>query len=230
MRLGCDQLTSYFPYWIGTDALRFIVSMGCRSNQQCRRPQRYHISHRFVLCVPCSCPSVHPELVGTLVVQVVHGMSNCSFLPPQAHILSHSLRSSQILLYSGGDNDTTQGLGMGIKVSTIPVFSAEVAPASVRGGLVTSFQLWVAFGIFVGFCSNLVFFQVGRLAWRFQLAAAFAPAVPILFLVWLCPGKNLRSVSKRNNVDCHIICIKNMNSKMTNHLLNSSLQNPHAGL
>ncbi|KAI3396292.1 hypothetical protein diail_12314, partial [Diaporthe ilicicola] len=85
------------------------------------------------------------------------------------------------------DTDKTQGLGMGIKVSTIPVFSAEVAPASVRGGLVTSFQLWVAFGIFVGFCSNLVFLQVGRLAWRFQLAAAFAPAVPILFLVWLCP-------------------------------------------
>lgn len=38
---------------------------------------------------------------------------------------------------------------MGVKISTIPVFSAEVSPASVRGGIVTSFQLWVAFGIFV---------------------------------------------------------------------------------
>ena len=82
------------------------------------------------------------------------------------------------------------GLGMGIKISTIPVFSAEVAPASIRGGLVTSFQLWVAFGIFVGFCSNLIFYRVGRLAWRFQLAAAFAPAIPVLFFVWFCPGKS----------------------------------------
>jgi hypothetical protein len=40
-------------------------------------------------------------------------------------------------------------IGMGIKISTIPVFSAEIAPASIRGGLVTSFQLWVAFGIFM---------------------------------------------------------------------------------
>lgn len=39
-------------------------------------------------------------------------------------------------------------LGMGVKISTIPVFSAEISPASIRGGLVTSFQLWVAFGIF----------------------------------------------------------------------------------
>lgn len=81
------------------------------------------------------------------------------------------------------------GLGMGIKISTIPVYTAEVAPASIRGGLVTSFQLWVAFGILVGFSSNLIFKDIGKNAWRFQLAAAFVPAVPLLFIVWLCPGK-----------------------------------------
>ncbi|TEA20590.1 putative polyol transporter 1 [Colletotrichum sidae] len=79
------------------------------------------------------------------------------------------------------------GLGMGVKISTIPVYSAEVAPAAVRGGLVTSFQLWVAFGIFVGFCSNLIWYRIGQLAWRFQLASAFAPAIPVLIFVWYCP-------------------------------------------
>lgn len=81
-----------------------------------------------------------------------------------------------------------KGLGMGIKISTIPVFSAEVAPASVRGGLVNSFIIWVSFGVLAGFCSNLIFYQIGPLAWRFQLAAAFVPAIPILVLVWFCPG------------------------------------------
>ncbi|KZL80871.1 sugar transporter [Colletotrichum incanum] len=79
------------------------------------------------------------------------------------------------------------GLGMGVKISTIPVYSAEVAPAAVRGGIVTSFQLWVSFGIFVGFCSNLVWYRIGDLAWRFQLGAAFAPAIPVLIFVWFCP-------------------------------------------
>ena len=79
------------------------------------------------------------------------------------------------------------GLGMGIKISTIPVYTAEVSPAVIRGGMVTSFQLWVAFGILFGFSSNLVFMNIGRLAWRFQLAAAFAPAIPLLLLVWFCP-------------------------------------------
>ncbi|KAH7131316.1 hypothetical protein EDB81DRAFT_696698 [Dactylonectria macrodidyma] len=79
------------------------------------------------------------------------------------------------------------GMGMGVKISTIPIYSAEVAPAAIRGGIVTSFQLWVAFGIFFGFCSNLVWYRIGDLAWRFQLGAAFAPAIPVLIFVWFCP-------------------------------------------
>ena len=35
------------------------------------------------------------------------------------------------------------GLGMGPKATTSPVFAAENTPASIRGGLVMSWQLWV---------------------------------------------------------------------------------------
>lgn len=47
------------------------------------------------------------------------------------------------------------GVGMGLKEVTVPVFSAEVAPANIRGGLVMSWQVWTAFGIFLGTCANL---------------------------------------------------------------------------
>lgn len=79
------------------------------------------------------------------------------------------------------------GLGMGIKISTIPIYSTEVSPAAIRGAIFTSFQLYVAFGILVGFSSNLIFMNIGPLAWRFQLAAAFVPAVPLMALIWLRP-------------------------------------------
>ncbi|KAL2213942.1 hypothetical protein CC79DRAFT_1339158 [Sarocladium strictum] len=79
------------------------------------------------------------------------------------------------------------GLGMGIKITTIPIMTSETAPAAIRGGLTMFFQLWVAFGIMIGFCSNLIFFRIGKLAWRFQLAAAFAPAIPIVVFIWFCP-------------------------------------------
>ncbi|KAG4435587.1 hypothetical protein IFR05_008933 [Cadophora sp. M221] len=79
------------------------------------------------------------------------------------------------------------GVGMGIKITTIPIMTSEVVPATIRGGLVMTFQLCVAFGILVGFSSNLIFHKIGPLAWRFQLGAAFAPAVPIIILIWFCP-------------------------------------------
>ena len=76
------------------------------------------------------------------------------------------------------------GIGMGLKEVTVPVFSAENAPANVRGGLVMSWQLWTAFGIFLGYSANLAVYQVGRIAWRLQLGSAFIPAVPLVLFVW----------------------------------------------
>lgn len=79
------------------------------------------------------------------------------------------------------------GLGMGIKGSTVPIFAAELAPASIRGALVMSWQMWTAFGIFLGFCANLAVYNVGRIAWRLQLGSAFLPAVPLALGILFCP-------------------------------------------
>ncbi|WVQ81201.1 hypothetical protein IAT38_003323 [Cryptococcus sp. DSM 104549] len=89
------------------------------------------------------------------------------------------------------------GIGMGLKASTVPIFNSENVPASVRGGLVMSWQLWTAFGIFLGFCANLAVFKVGRLAWRLQLGSALIPAIPLLAGVYFCPESPRWLMKKR---------------------------------
>ncbi|KAI7179967.1 MFS transporter [Hortaea werneckii] len=79
------------------------------------------------------------------------------------------------------------GIGMGLKEVTVPVFSAENAPTMVRGGLVMSWQLWTAFGIFLGTSANLAVFRTGSIAWRLQLGSAFIPAVPLVLGIYFCP-------------------------------------------
>ena len=79
------------------------------------------------------------------------------------------------------------GIGMGSKASTVPIFAAENCPASIRGGLVMSWQMWTAFGIFLGFCANLAVYNVGDIAWRLQLGSAFIPAVPLVIGIYFCP-------------------------------------------
>jgi sugar porter (SP) family MFS transporter len=79
------------------------------------------------------------------------------------------------------------GIGMGAKGSTVPIFSAENAPASIRGALVMTWQMWTAFGIFLGTCANLALKDTGKLAWRLELGSAFLPAVPLWIGVYFCP-------------------------------------------
>ncbi|THX81268.1 hypothetical protein D6D05_04235 [Aureobasidium pullulans] len=127
-----------------------------------------------------------PSLFGLLSAWAADPVKNSSNVE-ELFSSPDSSWSSQFLLKGSRKTGLFMGLGMGIKISTIPIYSAEVSPANLRGGIVTSFQLWVAFGILLGFSTNLIFMDVGRLAWRFQLSAAFVPAMPLLVLIWLCP-------------------------------------------
>jgi hypothetical protein len=79
------------------------------------------------------------------------------------------------------------GIGMGTKASTVPIFAAENCPAVIRGGLVMSWQMWTAFGIFLGFCANLAVYNTGAISWRLQFGSAFLPAVPLVLGVFFCP-------------------------------------------
>ncbi|EPS34365.1 hypothetical protein PDE_09329 [Penicillium oxalicum 114-2] len=79
------------------------------------------------------------------------------------------------------------GIGMGIKEVTVPVYSAESVPTNIRGGLVMGWQIWTAFGIFMGTLANLAVANIGNIAWRLQLGSAFIPAVPLVVGIWFCP-------------------------------------------
>ncbi|KAG9517167.1 MFS transporter, partial [Aureobasidium melanogenum] len=79
------------------------------------------------------------------------------------------------------------GIGIGAKNATVPIYSAEMAPARVRGALVMFWQLWVVIGIFLGFCANVIVKDVGRIAWRLQLGSAFIPSFILMIGIFFCP-------------------------------------------
>lgn len=79
------------------------------------------------------------------------------------------------------------GIGIGAKNATVPIFSAEVAPARIRGALVMFWQLWVVIGIFLGFCANVIVKDTGAISWRLQLGSAFIPSFILLIGIYFCP-------------------------------------------
>lgn len=92
---------------------------------------------------------------------------------------------------------------MGAKASTVPIYAAENCPAIIRGGLVMSWQMWTAFGIFLGFVANLAVYHVGAVAWRLQVGSAFIPAVPLVVGVYFCPESPRWYIKKGRYADAY---------------------------
>ncbi|KAF2420340.1 putative facilitated glucose transporter [Tothia fuscella] len=79
------------------------------------------------------------------------------------------------------------GIGIGAKNATVPIYSAEMAPARIRGALVMFWQLWVVAGIFLGFAANVIVKDTGDIAWRLQLGSAFIPSFILMCGIFFCP-------------------------------------------
>lgn len=90
------------------------------------------------------------------------------------------------------------GVGMGSKASVTPVFAAEVSPGHLRGSLVMNWQLFDAFGIFLGYTANVIVAGVGRTAWRWQIASSVLPTIVLLSLIWVGP-ESPRFLMKRGH-------------------------------
>ena len=114
------------------------------------------------------------------------------------------------------------GIGMGLKEVTVPVFSAEIAPTNIRGGLVMSWQVWTAFGILLGVSANLAVKDVGRIAWRLQLGSGkcFACLVGI---------QGVETLSSKSQLTRFSSVLQPSSLRFLLYLESFSVQNRHVG-
>ncbi|KAJ5407846.1 Low-affinity glucose transporter HXT1 [Penicillium cosmopolitanum] len=67
------------------------------------------------------------------------------------------------------------GLGVGALSSVVPMYQSESAPRQVRGAMVSAFQLFVAFGIFISYIVNYGTVHINSSAsWRITMGIGFA--------------------------------------------------------
>eukprot|EP00918_Siedleckia_nematoides_P069654 GHVU01151896.1.p1 GENE.GHVU01151896.1~~GHVU01151896.1.p1 ORF type:complete len:615 (+),score=34.93 GHVU01151896.1:263-2107(+) len=80
------------------------------------------------------------------------------------------------------------GLGIGPKSATAPVYTAECAPAPIRGALVMQWQVWTAFGIALGDVVSVIFVDLEPdLAWRLMLGSTVVAPVIVCGMIYFAP-------------------------------------------
>lgn len=115
------------------------------------------------------------------------------------------------------------GLAIGCASLIAPLYLAEIAPAQVRGRLVTLYQLAIVIGILVAFISNFALAGLVRGNWRWMFGLGALPAVGLCAsLLWIPESPRwlvqmnrdgeardvLRRISPGNSVDWQLDSIR----------------------
>ncbi len=85
------------------------------------------------------------------------------------------------------------GIGVGAASMTSPMYIAEIAPARIRGRLVSLNQLAIVFGMLAAYFINFAISSLGddtwntEIGWRWMFAAEVAPAIFFLVLLLVVP-------------------------------------------
>ncbi|KAL6856189.1 hypothetical protein ACP4OV_018991 [Aristida adscensionis] len=101
------------------------------------------------------------------------------------------------------------GIGVGYAIMIAPVYTAEISPASARGFLTSFPDLFINFGILVGYVSNYAFARLPlRLGWRVMLGIGAAPSVALALLVARMPESPRWLVMKGRLADARAVLEK----------------------
>ncbi len=90
-------------------------------------------------------------------------------------LLSALAPSETVLLLARG----VVGLGIGLSSVVAPLYISEVAPADVRGALVSLYQFAITVGILGAYIIDYVFSAAGE--WRWMLALGVVPSLILIF-------------------------------------------------
>ncbi|BAF22022.1 Os07g0582400 [Oryza sativa Japonica Group] len=101
------------------------------------------------------------------------------------------------------------GIGVGYALMIAPVYTAEVSPASARGFLTSFPEVFINFGILLGYVSNYAFSRLPlNLGWRIMLGIGAAPSVLLALMVLGMPESPRWLVMKGRLADAKVVLEK----------------------
>lgn len=96
------------------------------------------------------------------------------------------------------------GLAVGIASFAVPLYIAEIAPANIRGRLVTLFQFAITIGILISYVCSYAFAQSDE-GWRWMFGAGIIPAAILFFGMLYVPESPRWLLVKNKEKEARIV-------------------------
>ncbi|KAK9267263.1 hypothetical protein L1049_009685 [Liquidambar formosana] len=101
------------------------------------------------------------------------------------------------------------GVGIGFGVMIAPVYIAEISPSISRGSLTSFPEIFINFGILLGYVSNYAFSGLPvHINWRIMLAVGIIPSIFIGFALFVIPESPRWLVMKNRIDEARLVLLK----------------------
>ncbi|RDY02924.1 putative polyol transporter 4, partial [Mucuna pruriens] len=101
------------------------------------------------------------------------------------------------------------GVGIGFGVMIAPVYIAEISPAIARGSLTSFPEIFINFGILLGYISNYAFSRLPpHINWRVMLGVGLIPSVVIALALFVIPESPRWLVVQNRIEEARVVLLK----------------------
>ncbi|KAM1762506.1 hypothetical protein ACFX12_005143 [Malus domestica] len=106
------------------------------------------------------------------------------------------------------------GVGIGFGVMVAPVYIAEISSATARGSLTSFPEIFINFGILLGYISNYVFSGLPvHISWRVMLGVGIIPSVFLGFALFVIPESPRWLVTQNRMEEARMVLTKTNESE-----------------
>lgn len=108
------------------------------------------------------------------------------------------------------------GIGVGFALMIAPVYSAELSPARIRGSLVSLTEVFINFGILLGYLVSFAFQSLpSTYNWRLMLGIGMLPALLLAAGVLIMPESPRWLVTQKRTAHARAVLIKTSNGDLS---------------
>lgn len=97
------------------------------------------------------------------------------------------------------------GVAVGAAALVAPMYLAEIAPASLRGRLVSFYQLAITLGLLLAYLSNYFLLNTGENNWRWMFSSQSVPALLFFLGLFFVPESPRWLVKRRRDTEAETV-------------------------